>query len=72
MQMMTRPSLVFSDGLPLVFDRFELTGKAPPVTPALEDAINAGRSIPIDTTGAGPRRRELPLGSEVVRFPGRF
>jgi murein DD-endopeptidase MepM/ murein hydrolase activator NlpD len=27
MQMMTRPSLVFADGLPMVFDRFELWGR---------------------------------------------
>jgi hypothetical protein len=72
MQMMTRPSLVFADGLPMVFDRFELTGKAPPVSPEVGEAINAGQSLPIDTTGAGPRRRELPLGSDVIRFPGRF
>ncbi len=72
MQLMTRPSLVFADGLPLVFDRFELTGRTPPLSDALGEAINAGQSIPFDTAGAGPRRRELPLGREVVRFPGSF
>jgi murein DD-endopeptidase MepM/ murein hydrolase activator NlpD len=70
MKMMTRPSLLFSDGLPLVFDRFDLTGTTPPLTHELFAAINAGQPIPIDPTGAGPRRRELPLGRQVVRFPG--
>jgi murein DD-endopeptidase MepM/ murein hydrolase activator NlpD len=70
MQMMTRPSLLFSDGLPLVFDRFDLTGTTAPLTDELFAAINARQPIPIDPTGAGPRRRELPPGRQVVSFPG--
>jgi hypothetical protein len=53
-----------------VFDRFELTGTTPPPTGELFAALNAGQPIPIDPTGAGLRRRELPLGRQVVRFPG--
>jgi murein DD-endopeptidase MepM/ murein hydrolase activator NlpD len=70
MQVMNGPSLVFSDSLPFVFDRFDLTGRFPPLSDALQEAINAGQPIPIDTSGAGPRRRELPMGRDVVRFPG--
>ncbi|MBD0282925.1 MAG: peptidoglycan DD-metalloendopeptidase family protein [Thermoleophilaceae bacterium] len=72
LQLMTRPSSLFADGLPLAFDRFELRGRTPPLTDALEETINAGQPIPVDTAGAGPRRRELPLGRDVVRFPGSF
>jgi hypothetical protein len=72
MQLMTRPSSLLADGLPLVFDRFELRGRTPPLTDALEETINAGQPIPVDTAGAGPRRPELPLGRDVVRFPGSF
>jgi murein DD-endopeptidase MepM/ murein hydrolase activator NlpD len=72
MQVMNRPSIVFSDGLPFVFDRFQLTGKFPPLTDELFAAMAAGQSIPIDTSGAGPRRRELPVGRDVVRFTGSF
>jgi hypothetical protein len=72
MQLMTRPSSLFADGLPLAFDRFEMMGRIPPLTDALEETVNAGQPIPIDTASAGPRRRELPLGRAVVRFPGSF
>ena len=58
--------------LPLAFDRFELMGRTPPLTDALEETINAGQPIPFDTAGAGLRRRELPLGRDAVRFPGSF
>jgi hypothetical protein len=55
----------------LVFDPFQLTGRFPSLTDELEEAINAGHSIPIDTSGAGPpRRRELPVSRDVMTFAG--
>jgi Peptidase family M23 len=66
--MMTGRSPLASDGLPYVFDRFRLTGRIPPLDDALEATINAGEPVPVDPAGAGPRRRELPLGRDVVSF----
>ena len=65
---MDRPSALVADGLPYVFDRFELTGRTPP----LAEVIDLGeRQAPllIDRQGAGPRRDALPLGHDVVAFP---
>jgi hypothetical protein len=50
-----------------VFDRFRAVGRIPPLSDALFDLVNAGRPVPIEPTGAGPRR-ELPLGRDVVGF----
>jgi Peptidase family M23 len=68
-QIMDSPSPLASDGLPFVFDGFELTGRIPPLDEALMEAVNAGEPVPVDPAGAGPRRGELPLGRDVVAFP---
>jgi murein DD-endopeptidase MepM/ murein hydrolase activator NlpD len=70
-QVMNRPSALASDGLPYVFDRFRLTGRIPPLDDALIATVNAGQPVPVDTAAAGPRRRALPLGRDVVSFRGR-
>ena len=67
---MNQPSALASDGLPYVFDRFSTVGKIPPLDDALAEIITAGRPVPIDPAGAGPHRRELPLGRDVVDFRG--
>ena len=67
-QLMNRPSALASDGLPYVFDRYRLTGRFPPFDDALAAIVNAGQPVPIDPAGAGPHRRELPLGRDVVSF----
>jgi hypothetical protein len=66
---MDGPSELAADGLPYVFDAFDLTGHAPPLAElvALYEAL---LPLPIDTRGTGPRRDALPLGSDVVAFPG--
>jgi murein DD-endopeptidase MepM/ murein hydrolase activator NlpD len=66
---MNRPSALAADGLPYVFDRFRTTGQMPPLDDNLMRTVNAGEPVPIDTAGAGPHRRELPLGRDVVAFP---
>jgi murein DD-endopeptidase MepM/ murein hydrolase activator NlpD len=68
-QVMTRPSLVDANGLAFTFRRFTLQGRIPPLTDELGAQVNAGEAIPMDTSGAGPRRNELPLGRDVVAFP---
>lgn len=69
--MMDGRSPVGSDGLPYVFDRFRLAGRIPSLDDTLEATINAGGPVPVNPAGAGPRRRELPLGRDVVSFaPG--
>ena len=70
-QLMNRPSALASNGLPYVFDRFRTTGRIPPLDDALMATVNAGEPVPIDSAGAGPHRRELPLGRDVVDFPPR-
>jgi murein DD-endopeptidase MepM/ murein hydrolase activator NlpD len=69
-QVMDRPSLLVADGLPYVFDVFELTGKVPPLAEMIT-YYDTLEPIPITTEGVGPRRDELPLGSgsDVVTFP---
>jgi Peptidase family M23 len=67
-QVTDRPSVVFADGMPYVFDSFELTGRTPPLAEVLPyyDTLQA---IPISTDRAGARRDEMPLGRDVVTFP---
>lgn len=68
-QLMDHPSALVADGLPYVFDQFTLTGRAP----ALETLMTqdpATTPVPVDTATAGPRSDELPLGRDVVQFPG--
>jgi len=67
-QVTDRPSVVFADGMPYVFDSFELTGRTPPLAEVLPyyDTLQA---IPISTDRTGARRDEMPLGRDVVTFP---
>jgi hypothetical protein len=65
---MDHPSALVADGLPYVFERFDLTGQIPPLAEAAP-YYEAQQPLPITTTNAGPRRDELPLGSDVVTFP---
>jgi Peptidase family M23 len=68
-QVTDRPSVVWADGMPYVFNAFELTGQ----TPALVDVLpyyDTLKPIPITTERTGPRHDELPLGRDVVAFPG--
>jgi Peptidase family M23 len=67
---MDRPSAIASNGLPFVIDRFRLDGQIPPLDDALMETINSGQPVPVDPKGSGPRRRQLPLGREVVDFNG--
>jgi hypothetical protein len=69
---MSGRSVLGSDGLPYVFDRFVLTGRAPP----LEDLISGGYDVthapvPIDSASAGQRRAELPRGRDLLTFDRR-
>jgi Peptidase family M23 len=65
---MDGPSALEADGLPYVFDAFELAGQMPPLEEIMGPA-EAGQPVPIDPTRAGPRRDALPLGRDVVAFP---
>jgi len=66
-QVTDRPSVVAGDGMPYVFDAFELTGQTPPLADALR-YYDTLAPIPITTERTGPRRDELPLGRDVVTF----
>jgi hypothetical protein len=65
---MNRPSALAADGLPYVFDRFRTAGRIPPLDDSLVATINSGEPVSVDPAGAGPHRRELPLGRDVVGF----
>ncbi len=67
--LMDGPSALAADGLPYEFDAFDLTGHAPPLG-ELEELYEAALPLPIDPRGAGPRRDALPLGGDVITFPG--
>ena len=67
-QVTDRPSVIVADGLPYVFDAFTVTGRTPPLTDVLP-YYDSMEPIPVSAEGAGPRRNELPLGSDVVAFP---
>jgi Peptidase family M23 len=69
-QVMDAPSLVDAEGLPFEIDRFQEVGQIPPLSEALVEIINAGKPVPVDRSDAGARRGELPLGRDVVDFPG--
>ena len=70
LQVQVRPSFV-SDGLPFVFDRFQLLGQI--TEPGL---LGRGPRPAAQRTAAlrpgpepGPRRNQMPLDRSVVRFP---
>lgn len=67
-QISDHPSVVLADGLPYVFDTFELTGQTPPLQDVLK-YYDTMEPIPISTTRTGPRHDQLPLGRDVVTFP---
>lgn len=66
-QVTDRPSVVIGDGLPYVFDGFDLSGRTPPLADVLP-YFETLEPIPVAADGAGPRRNELPLGRDVVTF----
>lgn len=66
-QAMDRPSILFADGLPYVFDAFVLAGLTPPLAQTLR-YFDAPVPVPITTDEAGPRRNALPMGRDVVTF----
>lgn len=64
---MNGPSVLSSDGMPYVFDAFDLTGAIPLLAEAAV-YYEKQEPIPISTEGAGPRQDELPLGGDVMTF----
>ncbi|GFG51942.1 peptidase M23 [Mycolicibacterium agri] len=67
-QISDRPSVVVADGLPYVFDSFELTGRTPPLSEVLK-YYDTLAPIPLSVGDIGDRRDQLPLGRDVVTFP---
>ena len=65
---MDGPSVLASDGLPYVFADFDVTGRMPPLS-EVESFYVAQAPVPLDTSSAGARQDELPLGGDVVTFP---
>jgi murein DD-endopeptidase MepM/ murein hydrolase activator NlpD len=67
-QVTDHPSVVVADGMPYVFNAFELTGQTPPLVDVLPH-YDTLTPIPITTERTGARRDELPVGRDVVTFP---
>jgi hypothetical protein len=67
-QVTDRASVIDADGLPFVFDAFDVTGQTPPLMEVVP-YYDTFEGIPITTEGAGPRTDELPLASDVIAFP---
>lgn len=60
-----------SDGLPFVFDRFQLLGRI--TEPFSDESLGlrpGGQLAFAASPEAGPRRLEMPLNLDVLRFPG--
>lgn len=68
-QVMNRPSALVANGLPYVFDRFEVTGRGPALDDLPADDPQGVR-LTIDTDTAGSRTDELPLGRDILSFSG--
>ena len=64
---MNRPSALAADGLPYVFDRFRTAAESRRSTIPCRHRQRR-EPVPVDPAGAGPHRRELPLGRDVVGF----
>ncbi len=67
-QVTDHPSVVVGDGMPYVFNAFDLTGQTPPLADVIP-YYDTLQPIPITTERTGARRDELPLGRDVVTFP---
>jgi murein DD-endopeptidase MepM/ murein hydrolase activator NlpD len=68
-QLMNRPSFLDADGLPFVFDAFELDGRVPSLDAFLE-ADGTQAPVPIDRSVTSERRRRGLTNLEVMTFPG--
>ena len=64
-QVMDRPSFVRSHGLPYVFNRQLLEGR---ISEADTTNVDDGIVVPIDRTGAGPKRNLMPSRNDVLGF----
>ncbi len=65
-QLMDRPSALVADGVPYVFDTFSVSGQTPPIAEII--TADPQQPLAIDTTMAGPRNDELPVGRDVLEF----
>jgi len=69
-QVMNRSSLLASDGLPIVFRRFHLTGRMTSFE-AAQHALETQTPVPIVPSDAGPKRRVGLTDLDVLDFPDR-
>jgi hypothetical protein len=70
LHVMSTPSALAANGLPYVFDRYELFGRIPS-TEAFDEAEASGEPVeivPVEIPGA--HANDLPLDQSIVRFPG--
>ena len=67
---MDTPSPLGSNGLPFMFDTFDLAGR---ITSQAEmiAKLPTGGPFPIDTSGAGPRTDQSPLVLDIMDYPAR-
>lgn len=69
LHLMTRPSAIVSDGIPYVFNRFQVQGAIDEDQWFATDELDGTWTI-VDVDEPGCHARELPLTLRVVRFSG--
>jgi hypothetical protein len=65
---MNQPSALDTTGLPFVFRNMELQGRLEGSLAKIEDTLLAGGAVPLNDSETGPRRRQMPLTRDVLRF----
>lgn len=69
-QVSDAPSLINSNGLPFVINRFYYRSHVVgPAIPTVDDMLTKGFIPSFDTTGSGWRKLQMPLEFDVVDFP---
>lgn len=67
-QVMDRPSPLDAAGLPFVFDRMRLRGRATVTLDEMEKLLEKGEKLPISTDGAAALDGAMPLTLDVLDF----
>jgi murein DD-endopeptidase MepM/ murein hydrolase activator NlpD len=67
-QVMDRPSPLAAYGLPFVFDKFQYHGSLQANLLDLDEWSSTGKQMPVDATGAGPRKTVMPLSRSLIDF----
>ncbi|MBL6080050.1 M23 family metallopeptidase [Belnapia sp. T18] len=68
-QVMDGPSALDANGLPFVFEQWDLSRRVAGTVNELERKVQAGEPVETSAAGTTERRRVLPLNLDIVAFP---